>query len=136
MARSTRLVGIVFPTKWNSSTITIANPRTDWCFTTEPDPGLAGRSIHYARGRVIDVSRAAAEELYNYMYSVHEQTEPFRSGLQGPYALEITDGSNPTPVDYSFMDNLSITGWVPASLAGLATALRLVPRPIWRKIDR
>lgn len=32
---------------------TIANPRTDWCFTTEADPGLAGRSIHYARGRVI-----------------------------------------------------------------------------------
>ena len=32
---------------------TIANPRTDWCFTTEPDPGLGGRSIIYARGRVI-----------------------------------------------------------------------------------
>ncbi|MEN9794850.1 MAG: hypothetical protein RJA17_1390 [Pseudomonadota bacterium] len=32
---------------------TIANPRTDWCFKTEPDPGLDGRSIHYARGRVI-----------------------------------------------------------------------------------
>ncbi|MFV9636710.1 GMC family oxidoreductase [Mycobacterium neumannii] len=32
---------------------TIGNPRTDWCFTTEPDPGLAGRSIIYARGRVI-----------------------------------------------------------------------------------
>ena len=32
---------------------TIGNPRTDWCFTTEPDPGLAGRSILYARGRVI-----------------------------------------------------------------------------------
>lgn len=32
---------------------TIANPRTDWCFTTEADPGLAGRSILYARGRVI-----------------------------------------------------------------------------------
>ena len=32
---------------------TIANPRTDWCFSTEADPGLAGRSIHYARGRVI-----------------------------------------------------------------------------------
>ncbi len=32
---------------------TIANPRTDWCLTTEPDPGLAGRSIGYARGRVI-----------------------------------------------------------------------------------
>lgn len=32
---------------------TIANPRTDWCFATEADPGLAGRSIHYARGRVL-----------------------------------------------------------------------------------
>jgi choline dehydrogenase len=32
---------------------TIANPRTDWCYTTEADPGLAGRSIVYARGRVI-----------------------------------------------------------------------------------
>jgi choline dehydrogenase len=32
---------------------TIANPRTDWCFATEPDPGLNGRSIHYARGKVI-----------------------------------------------------------------------------------
>jgi choline dehydrogenase len=32
---------------------TIGNPRTDWCFKTEADPGLAGRSIHYARGRVL-----------------------------------------------------------------------------------
>ncbi|WP_241471887.1 GMC family oxidoreductase [Mycolicibacterium neoaurum] len=32
---------------------TIANPRTDWCYTTEADPGLADRSIIYARGRVI-----------------------------------------------------------------------------------
>jgi len=32
---------------------TIANPRTDWCYRTEPDRHLAGRSIHYARGRVL-----------------------------------------------------------------------------------
>jgi choline dehydrogenase len=32
---------------------TIANKRTDWCYTTEPDEHLAGRSIHYARGRVL-----------------------------------------------------------------------------------
>ena len=32
---------------------TIANPRTDWCFQTQPEPGLANRSIHYARGRVL-----------------------------------------------------------------------------------
>ncbi len=32
---------------------TIGNPRTDWCFNTEPDPGLGGRSIGYARGKVL-----------------------------------------------------------------------------------
>ncbi|MDA2991883.1 MAG: GMC family oxidoreductase N-terminal domain-containing protein [Actinomycetota bacterium] len=31
----------------------MANPRTDWCLMTEPDPGLSGRRIQYARGRVI-----------------------------------------------------------------------------------
>ncbi len=32
---------------------TIANPRTDWCFHTTADPGLNGRSIPYARGKVL-----------------------------------------------------------------------------------
>ena len=32
---------------------TIANPRTDWCYKTAPDEHLAGRSIHYARGKVL-----------------------------------------------------------------------------------
>lgn len=31
----------------------IGNPRSDWCFSTEPVPGLNGRSIGYARGKVI-----------------------------------------------------------------------------------
>ncbi|MGB5081674.1 MAG: GMC family oxidoreductase N-terminal domain-containing protein [Burkholderiales bacterium] len=31
----------------------IGNPRTDWCYRTEPEPGLNGRSILYARGRVL-----------------------------------------------------------------------------------
>ncbi len=30
---------------------TIDNPRTDWRFTTEVEPGLGGRSIAYARGK-------------------------------------------------------------------------------------
>ncbi|MEM7404714.1 MAG: GMC family oxidoreductase N-terminal domain-containing protein [Pseudomonadota bacterium] len=30
---------------------TIANPRTDWCYEIEPDPGLNGRSFGYARGK-------------------------------------------------------------------------------------
>ena len=29
---------------------TIANPRTDWCYRTQPDEGLNGRSLNYARG--------------------------------------------------------------------------------------
>ena len=32
---------------------TIANPRTDWCFETVPQSGLGGRSIGYARGKVL-----------------------------------------------------------------------------------
>jgi choline dehydrogenase len=32
---------------------TIGNPRTDWCYSTEPEPGLNGRSIGYARGKVL-----------------------------------------------------------------------------------
>jgi len=31
----------------------INNPRTDWCYTTEPEAGLNGRSILYARGKVL-----------------------------------------------------------------------------------
>ncbi len=32
---------------------TIGNPRTDWCFRTEAEPGLNGRSLGYARGKVL-----------------------------------------------------------------------------------
>jgi choline dehydrogenase len=31
----------------------INNPRTDWCYRTEAEPGLNGRSIVYARGKVL-----------------------------------------------------------------------------------
>ena len=29
------------------------NPRTDWCFRTEPQPGLGGRALNYPRGKVL-----------------------------------------------------------------------------------
>ncbi len=32
---------------------TINNPRTDWCYQIEPDAGLNGRQIGYARGKVL-----------------------------------------------------------------------------------
>ncbi|QKZ02270.1 GMC family oxidoreductase [Pseudomonas eucalypticola] len=31
----------------------IGNPRTDWCFKTEAQPGLKGRSLSYPRGKVL-----------------------------------------------------------------------------------
>ena len=31
----------------------IGHPRTDWCYQTEPETGLNGRSIAYARGKVL-----------------------------------------------------------------------------------
>ncbi|MDD2092690.1 GMC family oxidoreductase N-terminal domain-containing protein [Pseudomonas guariconensis] len=31
----------------------IGNPRTDWCFKTEAQPGLGGRSLGYPRGKVL-----------------------------------------------------------------------------------
>jgi choline dehydrogenase len=32
---------------------TINNPRTDWCYRTDEDPGLNGRALGYARGKVL-----------------------------------------------------------------------------------
>ncbi len=31
----------------------ISNPRTDWCFKTETEPGLNGRALAYPRGKVL-----------------------------------------------------------------------------------
>lgn len=31
----------------------IGNPRTDWCFSTQQEPGLNGRSLRYPRGKVL-----------------------------------------------------------------------------------
>jgi choline dehydrogenase len=42
----------------------IGNPRTDWCYRTEPEPGLNGRSILYARGRVLGGSSSINAMLY------------------------------------------------------------------------
>ncbi|MCA3673986.1 MAG: GMC family oxidoreductase N-terminal domain-containing protein, partial [Methylobacterium sp.] len=36
----------------------IGNPRSDWMFETESEPGLNGRSLRYPRGKVIGGSSA------------------------------------------------------------------------------
>jgi choline dehydrogenase-like flavoprotein len=42
----------------------IGNPRADWMFRTEPEPGLNGRAIAYPRGRVIGGSSAINAMIY------------------------------------------------------------------------
>ncbi|HKU70052.1 MAG TPA: GMC family oxidoreductase N-terminal domain-containing protein [Burkholderiales bacterium] len=42
----------------------IGNPRTDWRYKTEPEPGLNGRSINYPRGRVLGGSSSINAMLY------------------------------------------------------------------------
>lgn len=43
---------------------TIGNPRTDWCFETEPEAGLNGRQIGYARGKVLGGSSSINAMIY------------------------------------------------------------------------
>jgi len=58
-------------------------------------------------------------DLYNYLFSAHNQTEPQRLGvLYGPYALMVTNGPAPAAPDLSFMDSLGLRGLVPASGRG------------------
>jgi choline dehydrogenase-like flavoprotein len=42
----------------------IGNPRSDWMFKTEPEPGLNGRSLTYPRGKVIGGSSAINAMVY------------------------------------------------------------------------
>jgi len=43
---------------------TIHNPNVDWCYETEPDPGLNGRSIEWPRGKVLGGSSSLNGLLY------------------------------------------------------------------------
>ena len=69
------------------------------------------------------------QELYWYMNSGHVRTEPWRFGLQGPYAMTFATASAKvsSALDTSFFEKLSIQGYVPASargsVAGSATGI-------------
>jgi len=43
---------------------TIHNPKTDWCYVTEPDPGLNGRALKWPRGKVLGGSSSINGLLY------------------------------------------------------------------------
>ncbi|MSQ54181.1 MAG: choline dehydrogenase [Betaproteobacteria bacterium] len=76
---------------------TIANPRTDWCYKTEPDEHLGGRSIHYARGKVL--GGCSAINAMIYMRGQKEDYEHWASlGNEGwgwndvlPYFMKVED---------------------------------------------
>jgi choline dehydrogenase len=43
---------------------TMHNPKTDWCYMTEPDPGLNGRRLQWPRGKVLGGSSSLNGLLY------------------------------------------------------------------------
>ena len=62
---------------------------------------------------------SASVEVYNYMWSGHNDTEAQRLGvLYGPYALMVGGTSTPAAPDMSFMYNFGFTGSVAASGRG------------------
>ncbi|RYY51656.1 MAG: choline dehydrogenase, partial [Comamonadaceae bacterium] len=42
----------------------IGNPRTDWLYNTEPDPGLNGRALRYPRGKTLGGSSSINGMIY------------------------------------------------------------------------
>lgn len=70
--------------------------------------------------RDIQDQTGSQQELYNYMNSGHEQTEPVRLGvLYSPYVYAVTNGPPPAlPLDTEWIAGLGLTGWVPLSQRG------------------
>ena len=56
----------------------IGNPRTDWCFSTEPEAGLNGRSIRYPRGKVLGGCSSINGMIY--MRGQREDYDSWRDG--------------------------------------------------------
>jgi rhamnogalacturonan endolyase len=74
-------------------------------------------------------------DLYNYLWSAHNQTESQRLGvLYGPYALMVTGGPAPSPPDLSFMYGLGLRGavamanrgFVSGAVAGVASGVPVI----------
>jgi choline dehydrogenase len=53
------------------------NPNYNWCYRTEPDPGLNGRSIDWPRGKVLGGSNSL-----NGLHYFRGQKEHYNRWLQ------------------------------------------------------
>ncbi|KAJ7273095.1 polysaccharide lyase family 4 protein [Mycena rebaudengoi] len=72
--------------------------------------------------RDIDNQNGGDQELYYYMNSGHTQTESYRQGFHGPYALWFTTSATPATFDTSFWASLgSISGYVAQAGRGRVT---------------
>lgn len=65
----------------------------------------------------------AATNLYNYMNSGHVQTEPFRMGFHGPYALQFSRSGTPSAkqADMTWYSELGLQGFVANADRGRVT---------------
>jgi len=68
--------------------------------------------------RDIDNQGSAQQEIYFYMNSGHVQTEAYRMGFHGPYALIFNNGDTAALPNFDFYSSLSLTGYVSASGRG------------------
>jgi rhamnogalacturonan endolyase len=69
--------------------------------------------------RDIEQQGTTDNQLYNYLWSAHNQTEAQRLDvLYGPYALMVSGLTTPAAPDMSFMDDLGLMANVPASDRG------------------
>ncbi|KAJ0160548.1 Rhamnogalacturonate lyase A [Colletotrichum tanaceti] len=84
---------------------------------------MPGNAYEHSSGgpfmRDINSQSGADQELYWYMNSGHVRTEPWRFGLQGPYAMRFTTGAKPSEdLDVSFFGSLDVKGYVADSGRG------------------
>ena len=112
---------------------TMGNPRTDWCFSTEPDEGLLGRSVAWPRGKVLGGSSAINGLLYvrgqpldyehwrelgnsgwgwNDVLPFFRRAESWEGG-----ASDIRGGDGPLSVSKTRITRSVVDAWIDAALA-------------------
>lgn len=101
-----------------------------YCGVSGPDVGVwmvYGNRESSSGGPFFRDIQNQTTEVYNYMNSGHNQTEPYRLNvLHGPYALVFTDGEPPQmPLDFSWVDSagLDLLGYVSAAERGTVTGV-------------
>lgn len=113
---------------------TMGNPKSDWCYRTEPDHGIAGRSIPWPRGRVLGGSSSINGLLY-----VRGQPQDFDGWAQmgctgwswedvlpyfkrsetwkGPNGTELRGRDGPLSVQTSRIRRDVVDRWIEAAVA-------------------